>query len=201
MAAPPSDVFPALFSALRVRLAAHASPSPATTPAHQPQALTAVSCASDALLTSLAASDSSVNRSISEQIRRDARANRVELLRLRRLGARKHREAKRRQHQWQNTVVAVECDAALQDAETHDHKFQFFMAETHAKAAARLQVGGNCRCLLVLRVWLLLTVRGQTLFFECIAEMKKALVRMESVAADNSDASESMVIVSPAVCV
>lgn len=33
----------------------------------------------------------------------------------------------------------------------------------------------------------------QTLFYECIAEMKKALVRMENVAADTTEESESMV--------
>ncbi|KAG7379898.1 hypothetical protein PHYPSEUDO_008020 [Phytophthora pseudosyringae] len=170
---PPSDVLPALFGALRDRLALHVSASGSATPSdNPPTALVASSqAASDVLLTSLSASDPSVQRCILHEIRHGASASKLQLLRTKRLAVRRAREAKQRQKQRLGAVAAAECDAALLDASTHDHKFQFFMTETHDKAAARLQ----------------------TLFSECIAEMKKALVRMEGVAADTSEESESMV--------
>ncbi|KAF1775927.1 hypothetical protein GQ600_13484 [Phytophthora cactorum] len=93
------------------------------------------------------------------------------MLRRRRLEVRRTREAKRKHKQRLDAVAAAERDTALLDISTHDRKFQLFVTETHAKAAARLQ----------------------TLFYECIAEIKKALVRMEGVAADTTEESESMV--------
>ncbi|EGZ16860.1 hypothetical protein PHYSODRAFT_259039 [Phytophthora sojae] len=153
-----SDFFLALFGAL-----AHVAPlvdSPQST------ALSAFSSPSDALLKTLSASVPTVGRCILEEIRADVRANKLQLLQRQRLGLRKARQAKRRQIQRLNAVVAAQCDAALLDAATHDQKFEFFLTDTHAKA---------------------------TLFYECIAEMKKALVRMENVAADTTEESESMV--------
>ncbi|KAE9041142.1 hypothetical protein PR001_g6746 [Phytophthora rubi] len=170
-----SDVFPALFGALRGRLADRVSvPDDAARVDNslpQSTALSAFASPSDALLKSLSASDPSVGRNILEQIRADVRANKLQLLRRKRLGLRKMREAQRRQRQRLDAVAAAECDAVLLDAATHSQKFHFFLIDTHAKAAARLQ----------------------TLFFECIAEMKKALIRMENVAADTTEESESMV--------
>ncbi|KAE9002793.1 hypothetical protein PF005_g11817 [Phytophthora fragariae] len=168
-----SDVFPALFGALRGRLADRVSvPDDAARVDNslpQSTALSAFASPSDALLKSLSASDPSVGRNILEQIRADVRANKLQLLRRKRLGLRKMREAQRRQRQRLDAVAAAECDAVLLDAATHSQKFHFFLIDTHAKAAARLQ----------------------TLFFECIAEMKKALIRMENVAADTTEESES----------
>ncbi|KAL4173378.1 hypothetical protein KRP22_005334 [Phytophthora ramorum] len=172
----PSDVFPALFGALRSRLTAQVSLSDSsTTPVH-PRPLAApsrvvFSCASDALLASLSASDPSVNQSILQEIRADACSNKLQVLRHKRLGMKKTREAKRRQLQRVDALAAAECDAALQEVTAHDQKLQFFITETHSKAKARLK----------------------TLFFECIAEMKKALIRMEGLAADTTEESESMV--------
>ncbi|KAH7484154.1 hypothetical protein PRIC1_003458 [Phytophthora ramorum] len=170
----PSDVFPALFGALRSRLTAQVSLSDSsTTPVH-PRPLAApsrvvFSCASDALLASLSASDPSVNQSILQEIRADACSNKLQVLRHKRLGMKKTREAKRRQLQRVDALAAAECDAALQEVTAHDQKLQFFITETHSKAKARLK----------------------TLFFECIAEMKKALIRMEGLAADTTEESES----------
>ncbi|KAL4132928.1 hypothetical protein PRIC2_003257 [Phytophthora ramorum] len=175
----PSDVFPALFGALRSRLTAQVSLSDSsTTPVH-PRPLTApsrvvFSCASDALLASLSASDPSVNQSILQEIRADACSNKLQVLRHKRLGMKKTREAKRRQLQRVDALAAAECDAALQEVTAHDQKLQFFITETHSKAKARLK----------------------TLFFECIAEMKKALIRMEGLAADTTEESENTVFAS-----
>lgn len=143
---PPSDVFPVLFGALRDRLAIHVSASDSAAPADkspvQPTPLAALSqAASDALLTSLSASDPSVRCCILQEIRHDASTHKLQLLRRKRLGVRRAREAKQRQKQQLDAAAAAECDAVLLDASTHDHKFQHFMTETHAKAAARLKVG------------------------------------------------------------
>lgn len=127
-----SDFFLALFGAL-----AHVAPlvdSPQST------ALSAFSSPSDALLKTLSASVPTVGRCILEEIRADVRANKLQLLQRQRLGLRKARQAKRRQIQRLNAVVAAQCDAALLDAATHDQKFEFFLTDTHAKAVARLQV-------------------------------------------------------------
>ncbi|KAG6614842.1 uncharacterized protein IUM83_04107 [Phytophthora cinnamomi] len=168
-----SDVFPALFGALRDRLAVRVSTLDGATDVDQmpppSRVLTASSSPSDALLKSLSASDSSVGSRVLQEIRADVRANKLQLLRRKRLRLRKTREAKQRQKQRLDAVASAECDAVLLDATTHGQKFQLFLADTHAKAVARLR----------------------TLFYECAAEMKKALVRMENVAADTTEESES----------
>ncbi|KAK1945452.1 hypothetical protein P3T76_002500 [Phytophthora citrophthora] len=134
---PPTDVFPVLFSTLRDRLATASSGS-------QPDLSTplasSVQTASDTLLASLSSSDLHIQRCMLQEIRHDARANRLQLLRKTRLSVRKAREANTRRKQQLQAVVAAESDTALQDALTHDRKFQFFMTETHHKAAVRLQV-------------------------------------------------------------
>ncbi|KAG4062452.1 hypothetical protein PC123_g2700 [Phytophthora cactorum] len=170
----PSDVFPALFDALRDRLAVHVSAVDSVTPGdNTPVAWTPLisssPAASDTLLTSLSTSDPRLHRCIVQEIRHNASASRLEMLRRRRLEVRRTREAKRKHKQRLDAVAAAERDTALLDISTHDHKFQLFVTETHAKATARLQ----------------------TLFYECIAEIKKALVRMEGVAADTTEESES----------
>ncbi|KAG6957230.1 hypothetical protein JG687_00010120, partial [Phytophthora cactorum] len=170
----PSDVFPALFDALRDRLAVHVSAVDSVTPGdNTPVAWTPLisssPAASDTLLTSLSTSDPRLHRCIVQEIRHNASASRLEMLRRRRLEVRRTREAKRKHKQRLDAVAAAERDTALLDISTHDHKFQLFVTETHAKATARLQVE-----------W-------------CLArKIKKALVRMEGVAADTTEESESM---------
>ncbi|KAG1686509.1 hypothetical protein DVH05_006475 [Phytophthora capsici] len=160
---PPSDVFPALFSSLRDRLATASSGS-------QPKHSAPVAgSAQDMLLASLSSTDQHIQRCLLQEIRHDASANRLQLLRKTRLSVRKARGANRRRRQQLQAVAAAESDTALLDALTHDRNFQFFMTETHHKAAVRLQ----------------------TLFFECIAEMKKALVRMQDVALSATEESEN----------
>ncbi|KAI9987410.1 hypothetical protein PInf_023449 [Phytophthora infestans] len=90
------------------------------------------------------------------------------MLRRKRLGVRRTREAKRRRKQQLDAVGKAECGAALQDVSTINHEFQLYLKETHTKATARLQA----------------------LNYECIAEMKKALIRMESISAHTTQESE-----------
>ncbi|ETL39295.1 hypothetical protein L917_09276 [Phytophthora nicotianae] len=169
---PPGDVFPTLFDALRDRLAVHVSVIDSVTPGDNPPTCRSASsqAASDTLKTSLSTFDQRVHRCMVEEIRHDASANRLQMLRRKRLDVSRTREAKQRQKQRLITVAEAECDAVLLDVSKHDHNFHLFVTDTHTRAAARLQ----------------------TLFYECIAEMKKALVRMEGVAADTTEESESM---------
>ncbi|EEY61233.1 uncharacterized protein PITG_01489 [Phytophthora infestans T30-4] len=61
------------------------------------------------------------------------------MLRRKRLGVRRTREAKRRRKQQLDAVGKAECGAALQDVSTINHEFQLYLKETHTKATARLQ--------------------------------------------------------------
>ncbi|KUF89305.1 hypothetical protein AM588_10002172 [Phytophthora nicotianae] len=75
-----------------------------------------------------------------EEIRHDASANRLQMLRRKRLDVSRTREAKQRQKQRLITVAEAECDAVLLDVSKHDHNFHLFVTDTHTRAAARLQI-------------------------------------------------------------
>ncbi|OWZ14271.1 hypothetical protein PHMEG_00012282 [Phytophthora megakarya] len=162
------DVFPTLFGALRDRLAADVGAKGSNTLASTATVSVSVyHVPSNALLASILAPDTNVHQSVIQGIRHEKR---LQVLQRKRLSLRKMGEAKRKQQQTLQALAVAECDMALQDASMHDEKFQYYVTETHFKAAARLQ---------------------------CTAEIKKALDRMESVAADATEESESMVNCQP----
>lgn len=161
-----------------------------------------VSSTTDAFLSILAARHPNVKASLLESVHheRSYSSARIQALRSKRKQARVQRKARMQEWQQQKHAMARDCAHVVQQVETNETMYTQFATQAVEDARARLQVRALQCCrtahnsagayLCVFCGW----DGGQTLFFECIAEMKKALDRIDGFSVESTDESESMVI-------
>jgi hypothetical protein len=150
------------------------------------------------LLSSIAGSDPTLQVSIQQHIRASVQSARVGALRRRRRELRALRVAHEAARNQQKRMIERESAKVGAVVERQRGTFERYVQQQDSAATKRLQVGRRGRCrdvytrcgthTTVCCCWL------QMLFFECVAEMKKAIVRLDGVAADALEEAASMVM-------